>query len=53
MAIHLLFLALIPALGWGMMPILSKIMGGKSEEQLIGTTIAALLFGLIFSLLSK
>lgn len=50
MAIHLLFLALIPALGWGMMPILSKIMGGKSEEQLIGTTIAALLFGLIFSL---
>lgn len=50
MAIHLLFLALIPALGWGMMPILSKVMGGKSEEQLIGTTIAALLFGLIFSL---
>ncbi|MBO1299209.1 MULTISPECIES: GRP family sugar transporter [unclassified Enterococcus] len=50
MSIHLLFLALIPALGWGMMPILSKIMGGKSEEQLIGTTIAALLFGLIFSL---
>ncbi|WP_195513273.1 GRP family sugar transporter [Enterococcus sp. 1001283B150225_161107_E12] len=53
MAIHLLFLALIPALGWGMMPILSKIMGGKSEEQLIGTTIAALLFGLIFSLFQQ
>ncbi|MDA9462827.1 sugar transporter [Enterococcus mundtii 3F] len=53
MSIHLLFLALIPALGWGMMPILSKIMGGKSEEQLIGTTIAALLFGLIFSLFQQ
>lgn len=53
MSIHLLFLALIPALGWGMMPILSKIMGGKSEEQLIGTTIAALLFGLLFSLFQQ
>lgn len=38
MSVQLLLLASLPALGWGLMPIVAKLMGGKSEEQLLGTT---------------
>lgn len=37
----------LPALGWGLMPIISRKMGGKPVEQLLGTTIAALAVGMI------
>ncbi|THE15517.1 multidrug DMT transporter permease [Enterococcus hirae] len=53
MTVKLLFLAFIPALGWGLMPILSKIFGGSSEEQLLGTTITALVCGFLFSSLHQ
>lgn len=38
-------LALLPALGWGLMPIIAQWNKGKPNEQLLGTTITALLFG--------
>jgi glucose uptake protein len=53
MSVQLLLLASLPALGWGLMPIVSKLMGGKSEEQLLGTTIAALIFGSVFGFLNQ
>ncbi|MGO3196651.1 GRP family sugar transporter [Vagococcus salmoninarum] len=42
-------IALLPALGWGVMPIIAKSMGGSSREQLLGTTLAALAISLIIS----
>ncbi len=30
MSVQLLLLASLPALGWGLMPIVAKLMGGKS-----------------------
>ena len=53
MSVQLLLLASLPALGWGLMPIVAKLMGGKSEEQLLGTTIAALIFGSVFGFLNQ
>ena len=41
----------LPALGWGMMPIISRKIGGKPTEQLVGTTIAATLVAIMINLL--
>jgi glucose uptake protein len=38
------FIALIPALGWGIMPIIAQMTKGNPREQLTGTTITALFF---------
>lgn len=40
----------LPALGWGLMPVISKKAGGRPVEQLLGTTIAALGISIIISL---
>lgn len=40
----------LPAFGWGLMPIIARKVGGNPVEQLIGTTIAALCFGLLINL---
>lgn len=42
----------LPALGWGLMSIISKKVGGKPVEQLFGTTIAALVFAVLIHLVS-
>lgn len=39
----------LPALGWGLMPVISKKAGGKPFEQLLGTTITALFFGILIN----
>lgn len=44
-----IFMMFLPALGWGIMPILAKKIGGKPEDQLLGTTLAALVFSFMFS----
>lgn len=40
-------IALLPALGWGLMPVIAKVMRGTPREQLLGTTIAALSVSMI------
>ncbi|MGI6155832.1 MAG: GRP family sugar transporter [Enterococcus lemanii] len=42
----------LPALGWGLMPIIAKKAGGNPFEQLIGTTVAAVLFAVTINLFS-
>lgn len=44
----MLLLAFLPALGWGIMPIIANLTKGKPNEQLLGTTATALLFGAVF-----
>ena len=41
----------LPALGWGLMPIISKKAGGTPVEQLLGTTFTALGISIILSFL--
>lgn len=36
---------LLPALGWGFMPIIAKLTNAKPINQLLGTTTIALLMG--------
>ncbi|MFI4757323.1 GRP family sugar transporter, partial [Listeria monocytogenes] len=45
MSIYLI--ALLPVLGWGFMPIIANLRKSTPEEQLLGTSISALLFALI------
>ncbi|ENI9078210.1 GRP family sugar transporter [Listeria monocytogenes] len=40
-------IALLPVLGWGFMPIIANLRKSTSEEQLLGTSISALLFAFI------
>lgn len=47
-----LFIYCLPALGWGLMPIISKKVGGNPTEQLVGTTLAALGMGLSINFMS-
>lgn len=49
----IIFLALLPAVGWGLMPVIAKINKGKPNEQLLGTAITALLFGIILQIILK
>ncbi|EAC4042410.1 GRP family sugar transporter [Listeria monocytogenes] len=45
MSIYLI--ALLPVLGWGFMPIIANLRKNTPEEQLLGTSISALLFAFI------
>ncbi|EAF1797346.1 sugar uptake protein [Listeria monocytogenes] len=45
MSIYLI--ALLPVLGWGFMPIIANLRKSTPEEQLLGTSIGALLFAFI------
>ncbi|EOD85795.1 GRP family sugar transporter [Enterococcus faecium] len=42
----------LPALGWGLMPVISKKAGGTPVEQLVGTTIAAFGVSILISLIA-
>lgn len=44
---------LLPALGWGLMPVFASKAGGTPKQQLLGTTIIAFLVGLVFSIIAK
>ncbi|NRY59320.1 GRP family sugar transporter [Clostridium beijerinckii] len=44
---------LLPALGWGLMPIFASKAGGNPKQQLLGTTIIAFLVGVVFSIIAK
>ncbi|MFB3162124.1 GRP family sugar transporter [Neobacillus sp. 179-J 1A1 HS] len=41
------FIAFIPALGWGIMPLIAQMTKGNPKEQLTGTTISALFFAVL------
>jgi len=45
-----ILIALIPALGWGLNPLLISKLGGKPVNQTLGTGIGALIVGLIVQL---
>lgn len=45
-----LLVALIPALGWGIQPLILAKLGGKPTNQILGTGIGALIVGLIVQL---
>lgn len=44
-----IFYAALPIIGWGLMPILAKILKGSAYAQLLGTSISAFLFSFLFS----
>jgi len=44
-----ILIALIPALGWGIQPIILGKIGGKPSNQILGTGIGALIVGLIIN----
>lgn len=39
----------LPALGWGLMPVISKKAGGDPVEQILGTTVAAFLVAILLN----
>ena len=45
------FLYLLPAIGWGFMPIIAKLTNAKPINQLLGTTTIALLMGMFFTII--
>ncbi|MCT3282653.1 sugar transporter [Lactiplantibacillus pentosus] len=42
-----ILLALIPAIGWGIQPLIARKVGGTPANQIVGTGLGALLIGLI------
>lgn len=46
------FIYCLPALGWGLMPVISKKAGGTPVEQLVGTTIAAFGVSILINLIA-
>ncbi|MCI1858435.1 MAG: GRP family sugar transporter [Sporolactobacillus sp.] len=46
-------ISLMPAIGWGLMPIISKKVGGTPRQQLFGSTVIALLISLVLELTYK
>ncbi|RRK11356.1 sugar transporter [Lactiplantibacillus garii] len=42
-----ILLALIPALGWGVQPLIARKIGGRPTNQIFGTGLGALLIGLV------
>ncbi|KMY49713.1 GRP family sugar transporter [Peribacillus loiseleuriae] len=46
-------IALLPVLGWGLMPIIANLKKSNPEEQLLGTSISALLFSVVLFIIIK
>lgn len=42
-----ILIALVPALMWGTLPLVVSKIGGSTEQQIIGTTLGALIFAII------
>lgn len=49
----MIILYLLPALGWGFMPIVAKLTKAKPINQLLGTTTVALLIGTLFTIIVR
>lgn len=47
----MIILYLLPAIGWGFMPIIAKMTNAKPINQLLGTTTVALLIGTLFTVI--
>ncbi|MBO0452460.1 MULTISPECIES: GRP family sugar transporter [Enterococcus] len=47
----MIILCLLPALGWGFMPIIAQLTNAKPINQLLGTTTVALLIGSLFTVI--
>lgn len=45
-----ILIALIPAIGWGIQPLVLKKIGGRPTNEILGTGIGALLVGLVVQL---
>lgn len=41
-----ILLALIPAIGWGMQPLIARKVGGSPANQIFGTGLGALIIGI-------
>ncbi len=48
-----ILIALIPAIGWGIQPMIISKMGGRETNQILGTGLGALLVGLVTLLLTN
>lgn len=48
-----ILISLVPALGWGLVPILASLSGANPKEQLLGTAISTLILGIITFLVVK
>lgn len=48
-----MLIALLPALGWGIQPLILKKLGGKPTNQILGTGIGAIIVGLIIQFSSS
>jgi glucose uptake protein len=46
-------IALLPVLGWGLMPIIANLKKSNPEEQLLGTSISALFFSVLLFIILK
>ncbi|WP_430601375.1 GRP family sugar transporter [Enterococcus sp. AZ089] len=49
----MIFFYFLPAIGWGVMPLIAKLTRSKPINQLVGTTTAAVLVSLLFTFLIK
>ncbi|TCI24730.1 MULTISPECIES: GRP family sugar transporter [unclassified Exiguobacterium] len=50
---EMILLALLPALMWGSIPLIVSIVGGKPIQQLVGTTIGAMVMATVIALVFK
>lgn len=48
-----LLIALIPAVGWGIQPLILKKIGGRPTNEILGTGIGAVLVGLLVQLFAS
>lgn len=49
----MIFFYFLPAIGWGVMPLIAKLTRAKPINQLVGTTTAAVSVSLLFTFLIK
>lgn len=47
----MIFFYFLPAIGWGVMPLIAKLTRAKPINQLVGTTTAAVSVSLLFTFL--
>lgn len=49
----ILFTALLPVIGWGLMPILANVKNTSTYQQLLGVSISAVIFSVIFTMITR
>ncbi|MHC5268983.1 ribose/proton symporter RbsU [Enterococcus sp. LJL98] len=48
-----LFIGLCPVIGWGLFPTIASKIGGRPVNQILGTTLGAFIFALVFSIITQ